>query len=212
MNGVFISFEGVEGAGKSTLIGSIRQQLDASAIDYLATREPGGNPTCERIRELLLHRRELHISATAELLLMFASRAHLLEQDIRPALASGRLVLSDRFTDASYAYQGAGRELGFASVAAIERVVHPDLQPDLTLFLDLPVAAGIARKRHQQPDRIERETLAFFERVRDGYLRRIEQQPQRFLCLDASQPAAAVAAAAWSGIRQLLQSRGLLLP
>jgi dTMP kinase len=210
MSGVFITFEGVEGAGKSTLISSIREQLDRHAVDYLATREPGGNATCERIRDLLLHRRELHISSTAELLLMFASRAHLLDQDIRPALNAGRLVISDRFTDASYAYQGAGRELGFASVAAIEQVVHPDLQPDLTLFLDLPVADGIARKQHQQQDRIESEALAFFERVRAGYLRRIEQQPQRFLLLDASRPAADVAAAAWMGMRQLLSARGML--
>lgn len=212
MSGLFITFEGVEGAGKSTLIQSIRAQLDALAVDYLATREPGGNATSERIRDLLLHSRELHISATAELLLMFAARAQLLEQDIRPALAVGRVVISDRFTDASYAYQGAGRELGFASVAALEQLVHPDLQPDLTLFLDLPVAIGMARKQGQQQDRIEREALAFFERVRAGYQRRIEQQPQRFLLLDASQSASDVAAVAWSAIHKLLIERGNLLP
>ena len=210
MSGLFITFEGVEGAGKSTLINSIRQRLDASGVDYLATREPGGNPICERIRDLLLHRRELHITASAELLLMFASRAQLLEQDIRPTLAAGGLVISDRFTDASYAYQGAGRELGFAKVAAIEQVVHPDLQPDLTLFLDLPVATGMARKQDQQRDRIESEALAFFERVRAGYQRRMEQQPERFLLLDASSPASEVAAVAWSAVRALLIARGML--
>ena len=210
MSGVFITFEGVEGAGKSTLISSIRQRLDSLAVDYLATREPGGNETGERIRDLLLHRRELHICATSELLLMFASRAQLLEQVIMPALAASRLVISDRFTDASYAYQGAGRELGFAAVAAIEQLVHPDLQPDLTLFLDLPVATGIARKHDQQPDRIESEALAFFERVRQGYLRRIDTDPQRFLLLDAAQPAEQVARLAWAAISRLLTARGML--
>lgn len=202
--GLFITFEGVEGAGKSTLIAAVRRCLDEQGVDYLATREPGGNPTCERIRELLLHRHELHIAATAELLLMFASRAQLLEQDVLPALAAGRLVLSDRFTDASYAYQGAGRELGFEQVAALEQIVHPHLQPDLTLFLDLPVALGMARKTDQQPDRIEAEALAFFERVRAGYQRRIEQQPQRFMLLDASLPAHQVASQACARIADLL--------
>ncbi len=210
MSGVFITFEGVEGAGKSTLISSIRQRLDGLAVDYLATREPGGNATGERIRDLLLHRRELHICAKSELLLMFASRAQLLEQDIMPALAINRVVISDRFTDASYAYQGAGRELGFAAVATIEQLVHPDLQPDLTLFLDLPVATGIARKRNQQADRIESEALAFFERVRQGYVRRIEADPQRFLLLDAEQPAEQVATRAWDAISKLLTARGIL--
>ena len=210
MSGVFITFEGVEGAGKSTLISSIRQRLDSLAVDYLATREPGGNETGERIRDLLLHRRELHICARTELLLMFASRAQLLEQDIMPALAANRLVISDRFTDASYAYQGGGRELGFASVAAIEQLVHPDLQPDLTLFLDLPVATGIARKHDQQRDRIESEAMAFFERVRQGYLRRIEADPQRFLLLDAAQPAEQVATRAWHAISKLITARGML--
>jgi dTMP kinase len=193
MRGRFITFEGVEGAGKSTLIAALREALDARGLEYLATREPGGEPASERMRELLLHRHELAITPVAEMLLMFAARANLLTHVVRPALAAGTLVLCDRFTDATYAYQGAGRELGFDAVAAVERVVHPDLQPDCTVLLDLPVAEGLARKQADTPDRIEQERLAFFERVREGYRRRVRACPARFLVLDARQPPAELA-------------------
>lgn len=200
--GLFITLEGGEGAGKSTLQRHIKAWLEQSGIAYITTREPGGTKLAEHVRSLLLHQNESPICAQAELLLMFAARAQNLQETIRPALAAGKLVLCDRFTDASFAYQGGGRELGAEAVARLEAVVHPDLQPDLTLLLDIPVDQGLARKRDDKPDRIESEQIAFFQRVREAYLQRAEQFPQRITVIDAMQSQQQVAEQAITAIKK----------
>ena len=187
MSGLFITIEGGEGAGKSTQIANAREWLAARGHDVLVTREPGGTTLGERIREVLLDVQHRQLDARTELLLMFAARNQLLAERIRPALAEGRTVLCDRFTDATWAYQGGGRGLPDADIAALERLVHGDLQPDLTLLLDLDPAKGRARiaARREAEDRIEREDAAFFERVRAAYLRRARAHAQRFVVVDA---------------------------
>lgn len=187
MSGLFITIEGGEGAGKSTQIANARAWLDARGHDVLVTREPGGTTLGERIRDVLLDVQHRQLDARTELLLMFAARNQLLAERIRPALAAGRTVLCDRFTDATWAYQGGGRGLPDEAIAALERLVHEDLQPDLTLLLDLDPAVGRARiaTRRESEDRIEREDAAFFQRVRDAYLRRARAHPERFAVIDA---------------------------
>ncbi len=202
--GLFITLEGGEGAGKSSLQQRIKNWLEQSGIAYITTREPGGTRLAEEIRHLLLHQNESAVCTQAELLLMFAARAQNLQETIRPALAAGQLVLCDRFTDASFAYQGGGRQLGTSIIAQLEAVVHPDLQPDLTLLLDIPVNEGLARKRNDKPDRIESEQLAFFQRVRQAYLQRAEQFPQRIKVIDATQTQQQVAEQAISAIQVML--------
>ncbi|RMF99263.1 MAG: dTMP kinase [Gammaproteobacteria bacterium] len=184
MRGRLITIEGIEGVGKSTNLAFVADRLRAAGCEVLVTREPGGTPVAERIRGLLLGAERL--AAMTELLLMFAARAEHLEQSIRPALAAGRWVLCDRFTDASYAYQGAGRGLGAAPVATLERLVQGDLRPDLTILLDAPPEATLARRAERgENDRFEREALAFFRRVRQGYLDRAAAEPARFRVIDA---------------------------
>lgn len=204
--GLFITLEGGEGAGKSSLQQRIKNWLEQSGITYITTREPGGTRLAEEIRHLLLHQNESAVCTEAELLLMFAARAQNLQETICPALAAGKLVLCDRFTDASFAYQGGGRELGAAIVAQLEAVVHPGLQPDLTLLLDIPVNEGLARKRNDKPDRIESEQLAFFQRVRQAYLQRAEQFPQRIKVIDATQTQKQVAEQAISAIQGMMSN------
>lgn len=204
--GLFITLEGGEGAGKSTLLDHIRHWLNEQAIEFVSTREPGGTRLAEQVRNLLLHQDASPICAEAELLLLFAARAQNLHEVIRPALLAGKLVLCDRFTDATYAYQGGGRELGPAVVAQLEAVTHGDLQPDLTLLLDVPVATGLRRKQADVPDRIERERQAFFERVRAAYLQRASQQPERIHVLDATQSITAVSSQAIARLEQLMRA------
>ena len=191
--GLFITLEGGEGAGKSTQLAYIRQRIEAAGIPLHVTREPGGTPLAEQIRTLLLDHRDEEMAPDTELLLMFAARAQHLARLVRPALARGEWVLCDRFTDATYAYQGGGRGIGFARIAVLEDWVQGKLRPDLTLLLDLPVAVGMARAgRRGELDRFEREQRDFFERVRAAYLTRAEQAPQRFRVIDAAQDIAGV--------------------
>lgn len=184
----FITLEGGEGAGKSTCLAFIEQYFSERNFPLLLTREPGGTPLAEEIRTLLLSRREEAVAPDAELLLIFAARAQHLAGKIRPALARGEWVLCDRFTDATYAYQGGGRGHPLEKIAELERLVQGDIRPALTLLLDLPVAQGMARaEARSEKDRFEVEQQEFFERVRQGYRERAEAEPQRFRVIDASQ-------------------------
>ncbi|MFA5529413.1 MAG: dTMP kinase [Thiohalomonadaceae bacterium] len=187
MRGRFITLEGLEGSGKSTNLAHLRARLETAGKPVLVTREPGGTPIGEQIRELLLDHRNDGMHPDTELLLMFAARAQHLQQVILPALAAGTWVISDRFTDASYAYQGGGRGMPEARIAALEDFVQGGLQPDFTLILDLPVATGLARAGERSaPDRFEREQTEFFERVREVYLARAQRWPGRYRVIDAS--------------------------
>ena len=160
----------------------------ANGKQVVEAREPGGTDISEQIRQVLLDTRNDGLDCRAELLLMFAARAQLLEQVIRPALAAGKVVVSDRFTDASYAYQGGGRQMGAETVAVLENFVHDDLQPDITLLFDLPLEDGMKRVAGRgEADRFEVETVNFFERVRNTYLERAASHPQRFRVIDARQ-------------------------
>ncbi len=188
MRGRFITLEGSEGSGKSTNLAFIHQQLQAAGLDVVLTREPGGTPLAEKIRELLLDKHNTTMHSDTELLLMFAARAQHLNELILPALERGQWVLCDRFTDATYAYQGAGRGIDNERIAQLEQWVQGELRPDLTFFLDLPVSQGLARANERgEPDRFEREKIDFFERVRQGYLDQAERHPQRYRLVDASQ-------------------------
>ncbi len=191
--GLFITLEGGEGAGKSTQLDYIRRRIEAAGIPLHVTREPGGTPLAEQIRDLLLERCEEAMAADTELLLMFAARAQHLAVLIRPALARGEWVLCDRFTDATYAYQGGGRGIEPARIAVLEDWVQGDLRPDLTLLLDVPVAVGMARVGQRgELDRFEREQRDFFERVRAAYLARAAAEPERFRIIDAAEDVAGV--------------------
>ncbi|WP_278621254.1 dTMP kinase, partial [Ectopseudomonas oleovorans] len=193
MTGLFITLEGPEGAGKSTNREYLAERLRERGIDVLLTREPGGTPLAERIRELLLDPSDEPMAADTELLLVFAARAQHLQQVIRPALAKGSVVLCDRFTDATYAYQGGGRGLSIERIAQLEQFVQGELRPDLTLIFDLPVEIGLARAAARgRLDRFEQEGRGFFEAVRQAYLQRAEQAPQRYRVLDAGQTLAQV--------------------
>jgi dTMP kinase len=205
--GIFISIEGGEGAGKSTVIAALREALAARGREVVQVREPGGTPEGEAIRAILLDPgREL--VPEAELLLMFASRAQLVRSVVRPALARGAAVVADRFTDASYAYQAGGRGLDSAHVADLERWAA-GIKPDLSFLLDVDVAQGLARARARggEPDRIERERADFFQRVRATYLARAAAEPGRWRVIDAHQPADAVRAAVLAALSQWLESR-----
>lgn len=188
MTGRFITVEGVEGAGKSTLIDALRRCLEDRDLDVVVTREPGGTRLGEAIREILLDEQQREMVPEAELLLMFAARAQHVKERIRPALAAGQWVVCDRFTDATYAYQGYGRGLDAERIAQLEAWLQDGLRPDLTLLLDLPVDEGMARTGGRSgPDRFERENRDFFEQVRRGYLALAEAEPKRFKTVDASQ-------------------------
>lgn len=188
----FITIEGIEGVGKSTAIQFICKQLDAAHIPYIVTREPGGTEITEAIRKLILAHYHEKMSADTELLLYFASRAQNIAQNIKPALAHGKWVVCDRFTDSSYAYQGGGRKIPKDRIAVLENWVHGDLQPDLTFLLDAPVEVGLDRIKNRDQDRIEHEKAQFFVRVRDAYLERAKEYPQRFKIIDASAAVAEV--------------------
>lgn len=193
MRGRFITLEGGEGAGKSSNLEYIRQRLQQAGKDVVFTREPGGTPLGEAIRGLLLDHRQTAMADDTELLLMFAARAQHLAELIRPALERGQWVLCDRFTDATYAYQGSGRGIATERIRLLEQWVQAGLRPDLTFLLDLPVSVGLQRAgQRSEPDRFEREQHAFFERVRAGYLELARSEPQRYRVIDASQPLAQV--------------------
>ncbi|HPO21004.1 MAG TPA: dTMP kinase, partial [Rubrivivax sp.] len=182
--GRFITLEGIDGAGKSTHLAALHDWLCARGREVVLTREPGGSPLAEHLRELVLHQ---SMDALSETLLIFAARRDHLRSCIEPALARGAVVLCDRFTDASFAYQGAGRGFDLAVLCQLEAWVQQGLQPDLTLWFDLPAAQAAARRAAvRAPDRFEREDEAFFERVREGYAQRLAQSPQRFVRLQAS--------------------------
>ena len=184
--GRFVTVEGIEGAGKSTHSAYVEGLVRRAGYPVILTREPGGTPIGEVLRGLLLATRAEPMAEETELLLMFAARAEHLAKVIRPAVEAGTWVLCDRFTDATYAYQGGGRGIPQDRIRALETWVHGGLQPDLTLLLDLPVAAGLARAAHRGPgDRFEQEDVAFFERVREGYLARAREDGDRFRIIDA---------------------------
>lgn len=188
--GKFITFEGIDGAGKSTHLAFVAELLKTSGKRVIVTREPGGTPLGEKLRELLLHEK-MHLETEA--LLMFAARREHLAQVIEPALARGDWVISDRFTDATFAYQGGGRKLAIEKLEALEEWVHPHLQPDLTLLFDVPLAVARARlDATRELDRFEQEKAEFFEATRQEYLRRAEQFPNRFRLIDSTQAIAAI--------------------
>lgn len=201
--GFFISLEGGEGAGKSTQHRRIVEWLSSQGRTVIEAREPGGTPVSEQIRQVLLDTRNAGLNATAELLLMFAARSQLVEEVILPALADGNIVVCDRFADASYAYQGGGRQLGAETVAKVEQLVLKDLQPDLTLLFDVPVELGMTRVAGRgEADRFEVESVRFFERVRKAYLERAAANPQRFKIIDASRDQEEV----WSQVETALKA------
>lgn len=203
--GKFLTVEGTEGVGKTTNITFIKNWLQGNGIDFVATREPGGTPLAEELRELLLKPRTEKVHETAELLMVFAARAQHLAQVIEPALARGQWVLCDRFTDATYAYQGGGRQMDVNTIATLENLVQKSLRPDAVFLLDIPVQLGLERARGRgELDRFEQEDIAFFERVRAAYLNRARQD-RRYRVIDASQTLEQVQAALARELDHLLQ-------
>lgn len=193
MRGLFITLEGPEGAGKTTNRAYLAEQLQAQGFVVTLTREPGGTALAELIREILLAPHAETMAVDTELLLMFAARAQHLAQVILPALAEGKIVICDRFTDATYAYQGGGRGLDCSRIALLEQFVQGDLRPDMTLLFDLPVEEGMARAvARGKLDRFEQEQQLFFENVRQSYLQRAQNDPQRFRLVNAQQTLADV--------------------
>lgn len=193
MSGKFITVEGIEGVGKTTNISFIQQTLQAAGHEVVLTREPGGTPLAEAIRALLLDPHYTGMDPVCELQLMFAARAEHLARVIRPALEQGQWVLCDRFTDATYAYQGGGRGIDTAIIARLEKLVQGDFRPHLTLLLDVPVEVGLARAGDRSdPDRFEQEQVEFFERVRQAYLEMAAAESQRYRVIDAARPLDAV--------------------
>lgn len=185
--GHFISIEGIEGAGKSTAVRFLQQYLADQKIPLAVTREPGGTKIAEAVRSIFLGHHEEAMSPETELLLLFAGRAQNIRHIILPALARGEWVLADRFVDASFAYQGGGRGVDAVQIELLSRWIRKDLQPDLTILLDVPVAFGMQRiESRGAKDRMELEGVAFFERVRQVYLQRAQQEPQRFFVIDAT--------------------------
>jgi dTMP kinase len=188
--GRFVTFEGIEGVGKTTQVAQLSRVLDQRGVAHVVTREPGGTALAEQIRDLVLRPREEALPPVAELLLMFAARAVHLNNYIEPHLAAGRWVICDRFTDATYAYQGAGRGMNGEAIGRLESLVQGERRPDLTVLLDVPVAVGLARSQKRDAgktrDRFERERAEFFERVREGYLARARSEPDRIRVIDAA--------------------------
>lgn len=205
MTGRFITIEGGEGVGKSTNIQFITQRLTDAGIDYVLTREPGGTLLGEKIRTLLLDNEAEPMVAMSELLLIFAARAQHVERVIKPALQAGRWVLCDRFTDATYAYQGGGRGLDKAAIAQLETLVQGELRPQLTYLLDLAPNIGLERaSKRGELDRFEQERIDFFERIRATYLQRAAQEPERCVIIDAGAPLERVQSAILSHLETLL--------
>jgi dTMP kinase len=187
--GRFITFEGVEGVGKTTNMRYLAEYLNTHEIPVLVSREPGGTPLADDIRHFLLSEHQEAIEPETELLLMFAARAQHINRVILPALEAGKLVLCDRFTDTSYAYQGAGRGIAYDKIAALQYIVQGDLKPDLTILLDAPIEVGLERiKERNKTDRFESETKYFFIKARDAYLEMAKNEPERFRIIDATLP------------------------
>lgn len=204
--GLFITVEGGEGVGKSTNLAFIAEQIRARGLQLITTREPGGTAIAEAIRRLFLEHSDEAMCEMTELLLVFAARAQHLERVIKPALAAGKWVLCDRFTDATYAYQGGGRGLDVQVIGALENLVQRELRPDVTFLLDAPVEIGAARVAERgASDRLESEQQIFFQRVRDCYLQRARVEPQRFRVIDAAQPLAQVQQQLWTALQPLLE-------
>jgi len=209
MQGKFITIEGGEGVGKSTQIGRLKDFIVEQGVEVVITREPGGTHRAERIRELLLETSDEPMPSTCELLLMFAARSTHLENVIHPALARGACVICDRFTDATYAYQGGGRSLPIENISTLEQMVQGKLRPDLTLLLDAPLEISAARASARNTaagtsDRFEQERREFFERVRTAYLDRARQEPKRFAVIDATESLEAVTVAIQQAVAERL--------
>jgi len=208
MSGRFITVEGIEGVGKTTNINFIETILRDAGKEIVMTREPGGTSLGEDVRELLLGHKHDGMSRDAELLLMFAARAEHLDKVILPAIEEGKWVLCDRFTDATYAYQGGGRGFDTNPIATLETLVQDALRPALTLLLDVSVEIGLDRAgKRSEPDRFEKEKHDFFERVRQTYLQRAKAEPERIKIIDASQPLAAVQAQIKTTLETFLQDQ-----
>lgn len=205
--GRFVTFEGIEGVGKSTQVQRAADSLRAEGLEVVVTREPGGTPLAEAIRRLVLEPQSDRLDGVAELLLMFAARSIHLANLIEPALARGAWVLCDRFTDATEAYQGAGRGIALEDIRALERIAQRGRRPDLTLLLDAPVEVAMERshRRGGQSDRFEAETAGFFRRVRQGYLDIAAREPERMVCVDAARDIEAVAIDVARALRRLRQ-------
>lgn len=205
MQGKFITLEGGEGVGKSTNLGFIKQQLEIEGLTVVSTREPGGTVLAEKIRALLLEKGNESVSEKAELLLMFAARAQHIDHVIQPALNRGDWVLCDRFTDATYAYQGGGRSMDVGHIAWLENMVQGVLRPDLTLLLDTPIRVGMARvNKRGKLDRFESEKMVFFESVRKTYLQRAKENPKRIKIVHADKPLSDVQADICIEIQKLM--------
>ena len=205
--GIFITLEGGEGVGKSTNMLFIKQLLEDAGISVVTTREPGGTEFAEKIRTLLLENRDEAVSEQAELLLMFAARAQHIHHKIQPALSRGEWVLCDRFTDATYAYQGGGRNMDVKMIEWLENKVQGELRPDLTLLLDAPIHVGMDRAgKRGKLDRFELEEHTFFERVRTAYLRRAQQNPQQIKSINAAQSLSKVQSEIAIAIQKLLDT------
>ncbi|MET4693903.1 dTMP kinase [Endozoicomonas lisbonensis] len=211
--GFFLTIEGCEGAGKTTAVNVIKQWLDSRGIEFTETREPGGTPMAENLRGLLLDHGDEQVADITELLLMFAARSQNLFHNIEPALERGQVVLCDRFTDATFAYQGGGRQLDVQQIATLETLVQGERRPDMTVLLDVEPKVGLARARHRameqggKLDRIEQEAMDFFNRVRNTYLERARQFPEQFEVIDAGQPLEAVKAQLIKALERRLGDR-----
>ncbi len=202
--GKFLTLEGVDGAGKSTHVQWLVETLRSQGIEVLSTREPGGTAIGEKLRELLLHE---PMGLECETLMMFAARAEHLRTVIEPALSRGVWVVCDRFTDATFAYQGGGRELGYERIATLERWVHPDIQPDRTWLFDVPLDVARERlNRTREQDRFEKMADAFFQRTRDVYLARAKAHPARIICVDSTQSIDNIRTSLARDIEQLIDS------
>jgi len=215
MKGGFVTLEGIEGAGKTTVAAALIALLEQRGYAVQATREPGGTPLAEQLRGILLSRGSETISPVAETLLMFAARSVHIENRIRPALARGEWIICDRYTDATRAYQGAGRSVDAGWIEQLAKEVHAGVEPDLTLLLDLPVVVGLERARQRRVargemvmDRFESQAIEFFERVRRAYLQLAAAAPQRFVVIDATQPLEAVINAAQAALSDTLTRSG----
>lgn len=206
--GKFLTIEGTEGVGKSTNLVFVRDLLQSRGIEVVVTREPGGTPLAEEIRGLLLAKRDEAVDETAELLLVFAARAQHIATVIKPALARGAWVLSDRFTDATYAYQGGGRGLNKTIIADLERMVQGELRPDLTLILDIDVKLGLQRASQRgELDRFESEAIDFFERVRSAYHARAKAAPEKYALVNAGQDLPSVQADITKALDNLFKTK-----
>ncbi len=201
---LFITFEGGEGSGKSVQARALYRRLSQLAIPALLTHEPGGTPCGNRIERWLKWTEVKDISPLTELLLFNASRAQLVSEVIRPNLKNGKMIVCDRYTDSTTAYQSYGRGLGLEVVEAINNTATQGLEPDLIVLLDIPVEKGLARKRVKRQDRFEQEDTAFHQRVREGYLKLAANDPQRWLVVDATQPKEKIAEIIWQRVRQLI--------